>query len=57
MEKSNKELNRQIFDLLYIQKEVTNRIGNEINELLRGRGRTNAEIKESLIYMIEERLK
>ena len=51
------ENRQQISDLLYIQKDIVTRIGNEIEEILRGRGRTNTEIRESLIYMLEEKLR
>lgn len=51
------EKRQQISDLLYIEKDIVTRIGNEIEEIMRGRGRTNKEIRESLIYMLEEKLK
>lgn len=51
------ENRQQISDLLYIEKDIVTRIGNEIEEIMRGRGRTNKEIRESLIYMLEEKLK
>lgn len=50
------EIRSQLSDLLYIQKGINNRICNEIDELMRGRGRTNSEIKESIIYILDERL-
>ena len=50
------EIRSQLSDLLYIQKEINNHICNEIDELMRGRGRTNNEIKESIIYILDERL-
>ena len=43
--------------LLYVQKEINERIANEITEIMRGRDRTNKEIKESLKDILDERLK
>ena len=47
----------QVSNLLVVQKEINDRISNEILELMRGWGRTNKEIKESLEYVLDERLK
>lgn len=51
------DIQKQVLDLLYTQKMVAERISNEIIELLRGRGRTNKEIKESLKDILDERLR
>lgn len=53
----NKEMKQRINDLLYIQKEITNRIHTEIDETMRGCGRSNQEIKESIIYILDDRLR
>lgn len=50
------DMQHRINDLLYLQKEFVNRMNTEIDELMRGRGRSNQEIKDSLIYMIDDRL-
>jgi len=50
------EVRQQVSDLLYIQKELVNRIGSEIDSIMRGSGRSNKEIKESLFYMLDDRL-
>ena len=52
----DKEMKQRISDLLYIQKEITNRIYIEIDETMRGHGRNNQEIKESIIYLLDDRL-
>ena len=41
--------------LLSLRREIENRIDGEIGEILRGRGRNNLEIKESIIWILEER--
>lgn len=53
----DKEMRQRISDLLYIQKEIANRIYTEIDEAMRGRGRNNQEIKESIIYLLDDRLR
>lgn len=45
----------RVKDLLYLISCITNLIHNEIEDIMRGRGRTNEEIKESVLYIIEER--
>ena len=53
----DRDIQKQVSDLLYVQKMVTERILNEVTELLRGRGRENNEIKESLKDILDERLR
>lgn len=53
----DKEIKNRISDLLYIQKEITVRIHTEIDEVMRGHARSNEEIKESIIYMLDDRLR
>lgn len=53
----DKEMRCRISDLLYIQKEIVNRIYTEIDETMRGHARSNQEIKESIIYMLDDRLR
>lgn len=48
--------NVKIKDLMCLRREFENRIDNEIENILRGRGRSNAEIKESFEWVLEERL-
>lgn len=48
--------NVKIKDLMYLRREFENRIDNEIENILRGRDRSNAEIKESFEWVLEERL-
>lgn len=47
-------MKQRINDLLYIQKEITNRISTEVEETMRGRGRSSQEIKESIIYLLDD---
>lgn len=51
------DIYRKISNLSHVQKEINNCISNEILELVRGRGRTNKEIEESIKYILEEKLK
>lgn len=46
---------KRIKDLLYIKSQIITKIHNEIEEILRGRGRSNNEIRESIDYMLDER--
>ena len=55
MAKTEKDTKKRISDLLYMEKEFVNIIHSEIDEIMRGRGRTKAEIKESIEYMLENR--
>ena len=50
-----KECNKRIKDLLYFISCITNLIHGEIEEIMRGRGRTNEELKDSILYIIEDR--
>lgn len=45
----------RIKDLLYIESQIITKIHNEIEEILRGRGRSNNEIRESIDYTLDER--
>lgn len=45
----------RIKDLLYIESQIIAKIHSEIEEILRGRGRSNNEIRESIDYMLDER--
>lgn len=47
---------RRFTDLLYLQKELDDRIFSEINKTLDGRLSSIEEIKDSLIYTMERRL-
>ena len=38
-----------------MEKQITIKIHNEIEEILRGRGRSNNEIRESIEYILDER--
>ena len=49
-------MRRQISHLLYIQTCVSNRINQEIDEILRGRGKSSEEIKDSIVYLLDEML-
>lgn len=51
------EIKKRVNDLLYVEKEIVNRLHSDIEEVLRGRSRTNAEIKESINYTLDDRLK
>lgn len=51
------EIKKRVNDLLYIEKEIVNRLHNDIEEILRGKGRTNTEIKESISYVLDDRLR
>lgn len=48
--------NRRFTDLLYLQKELDDKIFSEINKTLAGRSSSIEEIKDSLVYVIERRL-
>lgn len=52
----DKDIKNRISDLLCIQKEITQRMHTEIDEVMRGHARSNEEIKESIIYMLNDRL-
>ena len=45
--------NAYIDSLLALRRDIDNRIDNEINETLKGRG-SSEKLKESILYMIEE---
>ena len=45
----------RIKDLLYIESQIITKIHNEIEEILRGKGRSNNEIRESIDYTLDER--
>ena len=45
----------RIKDLLYIESQIITKIHNEIEEILRERGRSNNEIRESIDYILDER--
>ena len=47
------EYNRYIAELMSLRKSLENRIEDEIEECMRGRG-NSAKLKESLEYIIEE---
>lgn len=51
------EIKKRVNDLLYIEKEIVNRLHSDIEEVLRGKGRTNTEIKESINYTLDDRLR
>lgn len=53
----DKETKNRVSELLCIQKDICNRLYAEIDEIMRGRGRTNKEIKESIIYVLDDRLR
>lgn len=55
MAKTEKDTKKRISDLLYMEKEFVNIIHCEIDEIMRGRGRTKSEIRESIEYMLEDR--
>lgn len=44
----------KIRNMFLLIRDITNRLYNDIDEVMRNRGRTNDEIAESLIYIIEE---
>lgn len=50
------EIKKRVNDLLYIEKEIVNRLHSDIEEVLRGKGRTDTEIKESINYVLDDRL-
>lgn len=52
----DKETKKRITDLLYVQKEIYSRIYTDIGDILRGKGRDNKAIKESIIYVLDDRL-
>ncbi len=47
---------RKITDLLYLQKEIDDKLFSEISLVLSNCANTVDEIKESLFYIIEKRL-
>lgn len=49
-------IKERIKELIYLRRELDNRIDNEIEEVLRERGRDDKELKESLEWVLEERL-
>lgn len=50
-----KERDKKIKNLLYFVSCITNLIHGEIEEIMRGRGRTNEELRDSISYIMEER--
>ena len=50
-----KERNKRIRDLLYFVSCITNLIHSEIEEIMRGRGKTNEELRDSVSYIVEDR--
>lgn len=50
-----KEQNNRIRNLLYFISCITNLIHSEIEGIMRGHGRTNEELKDSILYIIEDR--
>lgn len=50
-----KEQNNRIRNLLYFVSCITNLIHGEIEEIMRGRGRTNEELGDSILYIVEDR--
>lgn len=53
-----KEKNKRIKDLLYLETVIRNIIVNEIEEcVMRGRPSSNEEIKEHIFYQVDERLR
>ena len=55
MARIEKDTKKRISDLLYVEKEFVSIIHSEIDEIMRGRGRTKSEIRESIEYMLEDR--
>lgn len=52
------EKNRRIKDLLYLNKVITDIITTEIEEcVMRGKSSNNEEIKEHILYHIDEQLR
>lgn len=47
---------RRLTDLLYLQKELDDKIFSEINKIYNGKSSSIKEIKDSLLYVIEKRL-
>ena len=47
---------RRWTDLLYLQKELDDKIFSEINKIYNGKSSSIKEIKDSLLYVIEKRL-
>ena len=47
--------NKHVNDLLHLEHELINRIHTDITEILRGRGRSIDEIKESIEYVLTDR--
>lgn len=53
-----KEKNTRIKDLLYLNRVITDIITNEIEEcVMRGKPSSNEEIKEHIIYHVDEQLR
>lgn len=52
---NEKERNKRIVDLLYFVSRITNFIHGEIEEIMRGRGKTNEELRDSISYIVEDR--
>lgn len=46
---------KRINDLLYLLSLLTNCIHGEVSDILRGYGKTNEELKDSILYIIDER--
>ena len=55
MARIEKDTKKRISDLLYVEKEFISIIHSEIDEIMRGRGRTKSEIRKSIEYMLEDR--
>ena len=47
---------RRLTDLLYLQKELYEKLNCEINKIYNGKSSSIKEIKDSLLYVIERRL-
>ena len=47
---------RRLTDLLYLQKELDDKIFFEINKIYNGNPSSIKELKDSLLYVIEKRL-
>lgn len=45
---------KYVRDLLYLMRQIDDRIINDVEEILRGHGRKPEEIKESIFYVVED---
>ena len=52
---NEKKRNERIIDLLYFASRITNLIHGEIEEIMRGRGKTNEELRDSISYIVEDK--